>query len=289
MELLQLKYFCSAAETENFSATAKKFFVPPSGISQTIKRLEKELDTVLFIREANRITLSEHGKVFYSEVKAALQLIDGAKERLQDESGEVKGDIKLLVLSNRKIITGAIERFKNIYPKTNFHINHSPSEDISEYDVIIADEDTMPGNLEKIPLLSENIKLAVDETNPLFAQDTIELPQLRNQRFVTMQKGNSLFYITNKICGTAGFAPEIAIQGDDPFYIRKYVELGLGIAFAPEISWHGLFSEKITLKNIGNFKRNTAAFYHKNKYQTKAIKEFLALLQKTFFEIDITK
>ncbi|MBR2431832.1 MAG: LysR family transcriptional regulator, partial [Clostridia bacterium] len=42
MELLQLKYFCDAAETQNFSKTAKKYLVPTSNISQSIKRLEKE-------------------------------------------------------------------------------------------------------------------------------------------------------------------------------------------------------------------------------------------------------
>ena len=42
MELLQLKYFCHAAQSCNFSKTAEKFGVPASGISQSIKRLEKE-------------------------------------------------------------------------------------------------------------------------------------------------------------------------------------------------------------------------------------------------------
>ena len=42
MELLQLRYFCHAAETESFTVTAKHFCVPPSDISQSIKRLEKE-------------------------------------------------------------------------------------------------------------------------------------------------------------------------------------------------------------------------------------------------------
>ena len=55
MELLQLKYFCDAAETENFSKTAEKYLVPTSNISQSIKRLEKELDTELFEHRANRI------------------------------------------------------------------------------------------------------------------------------------------------------------------------------------------------------------------------------------------
>ena len=48
MELLQLKYFCDAAHTENFSATAKKFGVPTSAVSQSISRLEKELGSIFF-------------------------------------------------------------------------------------------------------------------------------------------------------------------------------------------------------------------------------------------------
>jgi len=65
MELLQLKYFCDAAKTQNFSQTAKKFMVPPSDISQTVKRLEKELGVALFSRHANRIVLNENGKRFF--------------------------------------------------------------------------------------------------------------------------------------------------------------------------------------------------------------------------------
>ena len=42
MELLQLTYFCDAAVTQNFSKTAQKYNVPPSNISQSIKRLEIE-------------------------------------------------------------------------------------------------------------------------------------------------------------------------------------------------------------------------------------------------------
>jgi len=52
MELLQLTYFCDAAVTQNFSKTAQKYNVPPSNISQSIKRLERELSAPLFDRRA---------------------------------------------------------------------------------------------------------------------------------------------------------------------------------------------------------------------------------------------
>ena len=55
MDLLQLKYFCDSAESQNFSQTARKYQVPPSGVSQSVKRLENELGTPLFERKNNKV------------------------------------------------------------------------------------------------------------------------------------------------------------------------------------------------------------------------------------------
>ena len=71
MELLQLTYFCDAAITQNFSKTAEKYNVPPSNISQSIKRLEKELSVSLFDRCANRVALNAQGQAFF-ETEALL-------------------------------------------------------------------------------------------------------------------------------------------------------------------------------------------------------------------------
>ena len=43
MEILQLTYFCHAAECENFSNTAEHFDVPTSNISRAVRAIEKEL------------------------------------------------------------------------------------------------------------------------------------------------------------------------------------------------------------------------------------------------------
>ena len=82
MELLQLKYFCDAAESENFSKTAKKFGVPASNISQSIHRLEKEFGITFFDRTANRIKLNRQGKIFYEDTRKALLLLEGVKEKI---------------------------------------------------------------------------------------------------------------------------------------------------------------------------------------------------------------
>jgi len=94
MELLQLKYFCDAAESENFSSTAKKYGVPQSDISQSVRRLERELGINLFSRRANRISLNEKGREFYEKVFPALEMISDAADMARDGAdGGTGGDL----------------------------------------------------------------------------------------------------------------------------------------------------------------------------------------------------
>ena len=61
MEILQLRYFYESAKSQNFTVTAKKYMVPVSAVSSSIKRLEKELGCQLFDRDTNRIRLTIMG------------------------------------------------------------------------------------------------------------------------------------------------------------------------------------------------------------------------------------
>ena len=276
MEILQLKYFLSAAKTENFSKTASLFSVPPSDISQCIKRLENELDIKLFIRSANSISLSEHGKKFYEKIKRAINLIDDAVLEIKDLS--LSGLIKIAILTNRNTIMNKIEKYKKLYPDTNFEISHKIFENTNDFDIIIADDEFSNSNFLKKLILTEDIMLAIKKDNPIARKEKILTEDLKKEPFVCMNEGTSLYNTTQKIGEKLNFKPNIAIYSDDPFYIRKCVEYGLGVAFAPAKSWEGLFSENVVLKNVCDFKRNTNAYIPKNRYTKKCISSFLEIL-----------
>lgn len=278
MELLQLRYFCDAAMTENFSKTAYKFSVPPSSISQIVKRLEQELNVELFEHRKNRVRLTEAGRVFYEHTATALQLLEKAKTAVASV-GPIQGDIKLMVLTNRRIVTAAIERFKSIYPNVRFIICHKPTSD-AEYDILISDK-CFPGFSEYQKLINEDILLAVNRDSSLARKETILPIDLQAEEFISMPYGQSLYDNTLEICKQAGFCPNITIQTDDPFYVRKYVEMGLGIAFVPSYSWQGMFSDKTVLKKVGDYKRNTSIYLSSVSGIKPSISSFIRCLDET--------
>lgn len=273
MELLQLKYFCDAAETQNYSKTAKKFYVPTSNISQSVKRLERELGVELFEHRANRIVLADSGKRFYEKVKTAIVSLEEAKSEALGDSDEMCGEIKLLIFCNRRLVTEAIESFKKQNPRVTFVLRHELEADI-DYDLLISDT-CPPDCAERYPLVEDEILLAVSKSNPISNIENLSLKDLKDERFISMPRGRSLYSITNSICSDAGFTPNISIQTDDPFYVRKYVEMGLGIAFFPSCSWEGLFSDAVAIRKIGNYTRSTYVCLPSTRKVKREVSEFL--------------
>ncbi len=274
MELLQLTYFCDAAETENFTKTAQKFNVPASNISQTIHRLEKELGVKLFDRRANKATLNEAGRVFYKNVKAALTSIEEGRQRLEDLKDSVSGEIKLLILTSRNIVAKAIGNFKEKYPNTVFSVSHRHENSDEDFDLIISDQPPFGRQMQRRLLLTEEMMLAVKKGGEWDRED-IKLSELSTARFVSMYPSHSLYRIAHKVCADLGFKPNIAIQSDDPYYMRKYVELGMGVAIVPSVSWQGLFSDNVVLKSLGGIKRETYLYCDPKKYMPTIVNLFL--------------
>lgn len=269
MEILQLRYFCEAANLENFSQVAKKYSVPTSDISQSIKRLEIELGASLFTRSANRVKLNEKGEKFYKQVSEALFMLDSAVKSMTEECGT----IRILMLSNRNIVMKIIEEFRNEYPNVHIIAKHNVQEDKSKFDIIITAEDLDKRTFEKRILVTEEMVLAYSDKEPL----PYSISEISALPFISMSAGSNLYALTQKICRQLGFEPNIVIQSDDPFYIRRCIELGLGVAIIPSFTWKGLL-DGIKTQPLNGFKRTT--YIYKNKYSNSFVaKEFINKLE----------
>lgn len=69
-----LRSFVAIAEHGSFTRAAKAVFRTPSALSMQIKRLETTLGQSLFVREARRVQLTEHGELLLRYARQLLQL-----------------------------------------------------------------------------------------------------------------------------------------------------------------------------------------------------------------------
>lgn len=274
MDLLQLTYFCDAAETQNFSETAKKFTVPTSNISQCIKRLESELGVTLFDRSVNRIQLNDRGRAFYEEVRQALDLLEGAKKAAR--AYEDTKELIICVHAHRRIVMQAITRFRLTEPDVKLIIRHDIT-NIREADFVISDSELALPDFRRSILLQERMLLAARKGE---IPDSIE--ELASRPFITMSQSSNLLSITRRICRDMGFTPKIALQSEDPYYFRQCLELGLGVAFVPALTWRGQFSEQIDFKELGHYYREICVYRRPEAVGMKYADDFYQLLFDEF-------
>lgn len=232
----------------------------------------------LFDRKSNRITLNERGKSFYQKTRQALSLLEDAKAEAADS--EEQGAIRLSVQTNRRIVMQTVRAFRQSHPMVDVVTSHSVHADSKEFHLLIADEALAGSGLQRKELLSEDIYLAMSQSNPLVG--SWDFTALAAEPFISMGPGSSIHTVTMDICAKWGFTPHIAIQSDDPFYIRKCVELGLGVSIIPSISWKGQFSENIHLQKIDCPPRNTYVYWDDKKYLPASARAFLQMLIDAF-------
>ncbi|MBR5295542.1 MAG: LysR family transcriptional regulator [Clostridia bacterium] len=228
MEMLQLRYFLSAAESGSFTATAKKYMVPQTSVSAAVKRLEAELGTKLFLRTSNKIVLNEKGKLLYQSVKEAFENLDATASTLRDESFDGRV-ITMLVCAIREQITDKIIQYKTCHPdiafKTVFDFDATNLDDF----YIIIDEkcDKYPMH-ECVELFTKKIKLYISKSNPL-SQKKLVLSDLKNEPFISIGENNGLTKILINACKKSGFEPNFCIQSNDLDCTKRCVESGMGI------------------------------------------------------------
>ena len=274
MELLQLRKFCHAARSGSFAATAKAFGVPPSDISQTVRRLEDELGVRLFDRQPNAVALNARGEAFARQTEQALRLLDGAVTAAADDGSA--GQLRICINTNRRIVMAAVEQFRREYPAVTVTTRTFTDPTAQEFDLVVSARDTRLRDWQEQKLLREQLAVAVSAHSPWCGCAT--LSDLSDAPFVTMGEDSSLCRLTRELCRKAGFSPRIAVQSDDPYYVRRCTELGLGVAVVPLFSWQGQFSEGIRLTPLEGAVRDTFVYTAPGRHVPLCAGRFLELL-----------
>ncbi|MGI6739292.1 MAG: LysR family transcriptional regulator [Christensenellales bacterium] len=82
MQLSQLQYFCATYINRSISKAAQQLFVSQPTISIAIKKLEEELNNLLFIRINNCIIPTEEGTIFFLQAQEILRQVETAKQNM---------------------------------------------------------------------------------------------------------------------------------------------------------------------------------------------------------------
>ncbi len=93
MELRHLEHFIAVAEQKHFTRAAEAMSISQSGLSASIRALERELHASLFVRNTRSVELTEAGRALLCEGRRALAAAEAAKDAVAAVQGLLRGHL----------------------------------------------------------------------------------------------------------------------------------------------------------------------------------------------------
>lgn len=117
--------FIAVVDQGSLTAGAVALSTTPSVISRAIARLEARLGSQLLRRTTRRIGLTEAGRVYLEQTRAAFSLIDDAERAIQGQEGELSGRVRLSVPTTygHYRLPPLLQRFASQYPRVQVELN----------------------------------------------------------------------------------------------------------------------------------------------------------------------
>ena len=280
MELLQLRYFYESAKNESFALTAKKYMVPTSSVSASVKRLEREIGVNLFDRSANRIKLNEKGYVFFGMLDEILNKMDRTVSSIA-ESTRQNTVISVLIKARRMWITEILIQYKEQFPHVDFQISHDALHSTSEhFDVIIDEQSDQYTGMERFLLNTEQICVKAAKSSPLVGRP-LTFRELKNHAFIVAQKGNRMWQLLERTAMQNGFIPKVSIVSNDKQCMIRYVEAGMGLLLGSKRALQEDGEKNITALNVTDFNETQLiyVYYHPTEKINIALNGFLSFLK----------
>lgn len=249
MNLNQLRYFVSVAESGSFTRAAANHFISQTAITQQIHALEEHIGVALLCRNTRPVSLTPSGRVLLKEAREILGRVDAAMQRTLEASNGLEGELRLGYTKGYEYsdLPRYLRSFHHEYPNVRVSCYRCDTDMLAAglisgaYDVIFTWDST---NLRQESALCYQVmehvplRVALYASHPLARHSELTRRDLRQENILFMSpssSGNSFgdeFYI--RLYQQAGYQPNILLRSSDVESILMMVAAEEGVSIVPE-------------------------------------------------------
>ncbi len=301
MDINQLRYFISVAQTLNFSEAARRNGLTQPSISHHINELEKHLGTRLFMRDKRSVSLTDTGRAFLPTALEIVELAHNSEIRLKKMETGKSGSLNIATItSSSEMLHRCLRAFVRQYPDISVNISftngrhHTVTINEERFDIHFTMREMVPGgdNFSILPLASDCLCVALPEDHPLCAEfrtNGLDFSRLKGERFIAFSETDAptLYRQTMAVCKTRGYTPSVFTQQECAEAVALAVGAGSGIALLSANLKSVCFAENVALFPIdgADARRDFVMAWRKNA-PNPAVQLFTAVSAPLFPQDD---
>lgn len=287
--LRQLEIFVAISRTESVSRAAEALSLSQSATSTALSELERQFDLQLFDRVGKSLRINETGRQL---LPRAVELLDRAHEieaLLQGHAGFGYMKIGATLTVGNYLATLLVARFLQEHPESRIQLQvHNTSTIVQqivnhELDLGLIEGDTHHPDIEVQPWIADELVVFSAPDHPLAKVSNISVEQLLQEPWILREKGSGTRETFDRALRNNHSKLNIRLELEHTEAIKRAVESGLGIGCISRLALKEAFRRGSLVPldtpdlNLGRY------FYflwHKQKYQTTGMREFIAMCKE---------
>lgn len=244
MELRQLEHFVAVAEETSFTRAAARVHVVQSGVSVSVRSLERELGARLFDRTTQRVSLTDAGRALLGPARRTLAAATAARAAVEETAGGLTGTLRLGIMQSLALVdlAGMVTRFHRerpgvrLLPRPATGGSLEMVEQVAQGRLDLAFVGLPPGlvrGLVAYPLAAEPMRLVCSADHRFASRRRIDLADAVTEPFVEAPPGWGTRMSIDRLLVERGLRREVAVEVADVSTVVELVRAGLGLALLP--------------------------------------------------------
>lgn len=286
MELRQLRYFVRTAETLNFSEAAKSLYVTQSTLSQQIRQLEQELDTVLFLRDSHSVMLSEAGERLLPYARQTLQSAESCLDHVRDLKNMLSGSLNIgITYSFAPILKETVKEFLKLHPNVKLNIWYRTMEELmmmlrrKELDFVLAFKPFVQyPEIESHILFDNHLSVIVSRNHPLAGKDSVTLSDILPYSIAMPSKGMQARNAFDRFYPGAFAGMNVRVELNDVNTILELVRGSGLIAILSDATIHQTSGLEAIPIEVPHNQMEGCVHTHVKTYRKRSAEEFIRIL-----------
>lgn len=288
MTTRDLEIFIAVAEHGNMSEAAKKLYIAPSAVSQTILDIEKEYNTTLFVRMNKKLHITEKGEMLLGYAHHMIALSDEIEHSLRED---VQARIRIGVTATigASMAGKIIHEYQVNNPDVAVELAVYHTGDILRYlqreelDLgLVIQGDYRHTDFVSIPMLTDRILLGCGTDHEFSSRTTVLPDELNGQPFILRQRASQMRAYYDSLISAYDIKPKELWVSSDALAQKNAVADNYGLALLSKcFAMPEERAGRIRLLEVSgmNYTRNFVLKYHKRKYLNPHLRCFIEVCQ----------
>jgi len=284
MTITQLEYIIAVDTYKNFAEAARHCFVTQPTLSMQIKKIEEELDVLIFDRSKKPVLTTDIGLQIINQARITVQEAYRIKEVIQTQKDEIKGELKIGIIPTLSpyLLPLFITKFMQKYPEVNLVVEELLSDSIIDklnndiLDVGILVTPIKTRSIIEIPLFYETFSVYMSTKHPLSNKSNIDFTELDINEMWLLKEGHCFRSQVINICGDTDLNSknQLRFESGSLETLKRIVEKQYGYTLLPELATFDLSERR--KKYVKHFKepkpvREVSLIIHRSYMKRKLI------------------